>query len=112
MKCPGSNIPGAEKRGKSYRIPADAKKPANGREREPASAGNRYLKWDNEIIGVIGKNNTVSFIAPEFNEVVALYTRGRSRWSTETFNEFLTERVVSRDRRDIERILFRMGLSQ
>jgi hypothetical protein len=72
---------------------------------------NRYLKWDNEIVGVIGKTGTVSFSAPEFNEVVAIYTRGQFKWSAETFNEFLAERVVSRDRRDIERILFRMGLS-
>jgi len=71
----------------------------------------RYLKWDNEIVGVISKNNAVSFSAPQYNKVVALYTRGRSQWSPEEFNEFLAERLVSRDRRDIERILFRMGLS-
>ncbi|MCL1809883.1 MAG: hypothetical protein FWG42_09010 [Clostridiales bacterium] len=72
----------------------------------------RYLKWDNDIIGVIGKNNAVSFTAPVYNDVVALYTRGQSQWAPEVFNDFLAERIVSRDRRDIERILFRMGLSQ
>jgi len=72
----------------------------------------RYLKWENEVVGVISNNNAVSFTAPAFNEVVSLYTRGRSKWTSEEFNEFLAERVVSRDRRDIERILFRMGLSQ
>jgi len=111
--CSQGKIPGAYKDGKSYRIPADAKKPADGRKRAP-DPGNekRYLKWDNEIVGVISKNNAVFFTAPEYNEVVSLYTKGRSRWPPETFNEFLAERVVSRDRRDIERILFRMGLSR
>ena len=112
MMCHQSKIPGAEKCGKSYRIPTDAKKPIDGRARGSASTGNRYLKWDNEIVGIISKNNTVSFTAPEFNEVVALYTRSQSKWSPEMFNEFLTERLVSRDRRDIEQILFRMGLSR
>ena len=48
----------------------------------------RYLKWENEIIGVINKNNAVSFIEPGFNEVVSLYTQGRSKWSPEKFNEY------------------------
>jgi hypothetical protein len=41
---------------------------------------------------------------------VALYTRGVDRWTLEQFAAFLSERVVSRDRRDIEKILFRCGL--
>ena len=45
------------------------------------------------------------------NDVVALYTRGAGAWSSEQFAEFLSERVISRDRRDIERILFRCGIS-
>ena len=111
--CSQGKIPGAAKQGKSYKIPAGAVKPADGRERLSSSGdGTRYLKWDNEIVGVIDNNNAVSFTAPEFNEVVALYTHGRSKWAPEEFNEFLAERVVSRDRRDIERILFRMGMSQ
>jgi hypothetical protein len=72
----------------------------------------RYLKWENEVIGVIYEDNTVDFAAPAFNKVVSLYTNGESEWPPEKFNDFLAERVVSRDRRDIERILFRMGLSQ
>jgi len=111
--CSQGKIPGAYKDGKAYQIPVDAEKPADGRERAPdPGSEKRYLKWDNEVVGVIGKNNAVSFTAPGFNEVVSLYTQGKSKWSPEVFNEFLTERVVNRDRRDIERILFRMGLSQ
>jgi len=77
-----------------------------------SAPGIRYLKWNDEIIGVIEKNNAVSFIAPEFNEVIALYTHGQAEWSPDQFNDFLAERLVNRDRRDIERILFRMGMSQ
>jgi hypothetical protein len=71
----------------------------------------RFLKWENEIIGRISDSNSVSFDLPKFNEVVALYTCGNDSWSSEQFAEFLTERIVSRDRRDIEKILFRCGLS-
>ena len=111
--CSQKKVPGIYKDGKSYRIPADAEKPADGRERA-AGSGNetRFLKWDDEVVGIISQNNTVSFVAPNYNDVAALYTQGCSKWSPEEFNEFLAERVVSRDRRDIERILFRMGLSQ
>ena len=72
----------------------------------------RYFKWNNETIGIIKNNNEVSFSAPRHNQLVAMYTRGKDKWSPEEFNDFLAERVVSRDRRDIERLLFRMGLSQ
>ena len=51
------------------------------------------------------------FAAPNYNEVVELYTHGTVQWSPEQFVEFLSERVVSRDRRDIEKILFRCRLS-
>ena len=111
--CSQGKIPGAYKDRKSYQIPAGTVKPTDGRERPSSASGEtRYLKWDNEIVGVVNKNNAVSFTEPVFNEVVSLYTQGRTKWSSEEFNEFLTERMVSRDRRDIERILFRMGLSQ
>jgi len=112
--CEQGKIPGAHKGGKSYQIPTDAEKPADVRKRSGngSNDGRRYIKWDNKTIGVISKNNSVSFTVPQLNEVVALYTRGQTKWLPEEFNEFLAERIVSRDRRDIERILFRMGLSQ
>jgi len=109
--CAQGRIPGAVLQDKTYLIPADAVKPADGRERATSSA-QRYLKWENDVIGVIGKSGAVSFTAPEYNDIVCLYTHGRSKWSADEFNEFLAERIVSRDRRDIERILFRLGLSQ
>jgi len=106
--CSKGKIHGAVKDGKSYKIPVSAVKPADGRK---ASASVRFLKWDADIIGTIDSANAVFFSQPEYNEVVALYTRGAKVWAPEQFIEFLSERIVSRDRRDIERILFRCGLS-
>ena len=76
-----------------------------------SQATRRWMKWENEIIGTIDASNTVRFTRPDFNGVVSIYTRGADSWTPEQFAEFLSERVVSRDRRDIEKILFRCGLS-
>ena len=71
----------------------------------------RYLKWDNDVFGTIDETNAVTFLDPSYNTVVSLYTKGKTAWTSDQFSEFLAERVVSRDRRDIEKILFRLGLS-
>jgi len=106
--CADGKIISAVKDGKSYKIPTDAQKPADGRIK---ASNNRYLKWDNTVIGTIDDKNTVTFTQSEYNDVVSLYTRRAKAWTLEQFIEFLSERVVSRDRRDIEKILFRCGLS-
>jgi len=67
--------------------------------------------WDDSVIGKIDESYSVQFVQPNFNEVVKMYTHGRTTWTADEFGEFLTGRVVSRDRRDIEKILFRCGLS-
>ncbi|GMO37400.1 MAG: hypothetical protein Ta2B_17080 [Termitinemataceae bacterium] len=72
----------------------------------------RWLKWNNDIIGVIDTGCAVHFTSPNYNKTVSLYTGGVCTWSPEQFIEFLSERVVSRERRDIEHVLFRCGLSQ
>ena len=110
--CRAGKIPGAVKAGKSYQIPAGASKPADGREKKQAElAAARWLKWDQDVVGIIDPLNAVVFTEPAYNEVVSLYTRGARQWAPEQFMEFLSERIVSRDRRDIEKILFRCGLS-
>ena len=110
--CREGKIPGAVKEGKAYKIPADAAKPVDGREKAFHAEGcRRFLKWDDSVVGIINADNSVNFTKPEHNEVLALYTRSKKTWTPEQFLEFLSERVVSRDRRDIERILFRCGLS-
>ena len=80
-------------------------------EKTSAKNGRRFLKWDNAVIGIIDGDNAVSFLRADYNEVVLLYTRKAKAWTPEQFTEFLSCRMVSRDRRDIEKILFRCGLS-
>ena len=107
--CKEGKIPGVILDGKSYRIPGNATKPMDGRYSAPDAF--LYLKWEDEIIGIIDEQYNVKFLYPRFNEVVSVYTGGRNSWSHDEFVSFLSERVVSRERRDIERILFRCGLS-
>lgn len=111
--CSAGKIEGAVKDGKSYKIPADARKPSDARIRSGtvAATPKRYLKWNADIVGFIDDAGGVSFAAPNYNEIVSLYTHGLPSWTPEQFAEFLSERVVSRDRRDIECILYRCGLS-
>jgi len=111
--CCDGKISGAVKDGKSYKIPAAAVKPADGRgKKTTAFFAARWLKWENEIVGILNAANAVEFTQPKYNDIVSLYTRGAKSWTSEQFSEFLSERVISRDRRDIEKILFRCGLSR
>ncbi|MCL1803843.1 MAG: helix-turn-helix domain-containing protein [Eubacteriaceae bacterium] len=113
--CAEGKVEGAVKNGKSYQIPENAQKPADGRIRNgnamPKKEISGYFKWENDVIGFIDHANAVVFTKPDYNDVVSLYTCGKRRWTPEQYIEFITERVVSRERRDIERILFRCGLS-
>lgn len=109
--CREGKISGVVKDGKSYKIPANAEKPADGREKRATGSDMRFLKWENDVIGTIDNMNIVTFTKPEYNEVVSIYTNGAKKWTPEQFSEFLSERVVSRDRRDIEKLLFRCGLT-
>ena len=111
MLCFEGKISGVIKEGKTYKIPIDAIKPADGRMKKIYEQASRFLKWGNDIIGMIDNTNAIKFENAHYNDVVSLYTKGVTNWTPEQFNEFLSERVVSRDRRDIERILFHCGLS-
>lgn len=83
----------------------------NGQVKHIITENHRRLKWGNAVIGIIDPSNSVTFTTPNYNKTVSLYTHGLRTWSPEQFINFLSERVVNRDRRDIERILFRCGLS-
>lgn len=56
--------------------------------------------------GRVKENNEVDFTAPNFNNVVSPYMHGTAYWSAGQLKEFLSEHVVSRDCRDVKRILF------
>ncbi len=111
MLCAKNKISGAFKDGKSYKIPFDAEKPTDERERKNKSNPIRFLKWENDVIGIIDSSKSVSFTKPKYNSLVELYTGGIDSWNPEQYTEFLSQRAVSRDRRDIEKLLFRCGLS-
>lgn len=79
--CREGKISGAVKDGKSYKIPANAEKPADGREKKATASAVRFLKWENDVIGTIDSMNTVTFTKPEFNKVVSLYIGGAKKWT-------------------------------
>jgi hypothetical protein len=71
----------------------------------------RFLKWHNDVIGSIDQDWNLTFTRPNYNSVITLYTQSGAEWPSEQFYRFLEDRLVSKDRRDIEKILFRLGLS-
>lgn len=72
----------------------------------------RYLKWNDDVVGIVRRDLSVSFVNANLNPTVALCTQGASSWGSSAFLEFLSERIVSPQRRDIEKLLFRCGLSE
>lgn len=71
----------------------------------------RYLKWGNDVIGIIHANLSVTFTDPCYNTIVRVYSKGQTHWTPDEFLAFLSERIMSSSRRDIEKLLFRCGLS-
>ena len=51
--CKEGKIEGAVLVGKTYRIPVDAKKPTDGRMKNPVGQSEFYLKWGNDTIGLM-----------------------------------------------------------
>ncbi|MDR2267316.1 MAG: hypothetical protein LBE09_07040, partial [Christensenellaceae bacterium] len=109
--CSKCRIPATTRPVKNYHMPTDAKTPTEERINPKDTSHQRWLKWDNTVIATIDKLNNVRFLSPEYNEVVLLYTNGDTTWTSEQLRAFVSERLVNRDRRDIEKILFRCGLS-
>ena len=72
----------------------------------------RYLKWNDKVIAVVAADLSVHFTEPRFNTIVSMYTHGETDWTADEFLQFLSERIMSPARRDIERLLFRCGLSE
>lgn len=69
-----------------------------------------YIKWQDTVIAVIDNEDNVHFIYPDYNQTVSLYTRSQTDWTSEQYYQFLSERIVNPDRRDIEKILYRCNL--
>ena len=74
-----------------------------------------YLKWHNTIIGEVLNTREVRFTPYKLTDeaaqhVVSVITKDADWWSEAEYVSFLTDRVVCKSRRDIEKILFRLGL--
>ncbi len=121
--CKEGRIGGVIYRNGQYLIPENADKPSDNRFKKSVvyevsdneilmvKESSTFLKWGNDTIGRINNDRSVDFIFPRFNETVSIYTKGRRYWSSEEFADFLSGRIVSNQRRDIESLLYRMGLS-
>lgn len=70
----------------------------------------KFLKWKDTVIGKINSDLSVDFIDAKALTYVNPDSKD-THWSYEKFMKFLDDRIVSRQRRDIEKILFRCGLS-
>jgi len=69
-----------------------------------------YLKWADQEVGTIYDHASVVLTHPDLNPVVSIITQNNASWSRYEYTEFLADRVISKDRRDIEKLLFRLGL--
>lgn len=71
-----------------------------------------YLKWENEIVGEIRDHDTLCFVQPALNAVTrTVIGAGTKRWGPAQYQDFLRDRIVSEGRRDIETLLYGMGLT-
>lgn len=69
----------------------------------------RYLMWKDDIIGEINSDKSVDLILDNISEHILIDRN--PHWTAGQFCTFLEERIISRERRDIEKLLFRCGLS-
>jgi len=69
-----------------------------------------YLKWHNNTVGIIYNHDLVGFINPDLNAAVKKLIKGKKSWSAEEYKNFLSDRVISRNRNGIENILLKLKL--
>ena len=71
-----------------------------------------YLKWNDTVIAKIDPSFNVHFSNSDLNKVVSSYTKGKDRWNKAELSDFLADRIISPARRDIEALLFKLGLTK
>ncbi len=71
-----------------------------------------YLKWENTIIGVINKDFSISIHDYGFNPIADTYFKGKKMLSSDGFHRFLSDRVFSKDRKDVHSLLARLGIKE
>lgn len=45
----------------------------------------RYLKWNDDVVGLVVPDLSVRFAEPRFNTTVGLYTHGQTSWTPDQF---------------------------
>jgi len=71
-----------------------------------------FLKWENQIIGMINKDYSISLTEYDFSPVVDLYFGTNKYISTDEFKHFLAERIFSKTRKDVHSLLARLGIKE
>ena len=70
----------------------------------------KYIKWKEEVIACINSDYSVDFMTDITGSYIGMDEKA-VHWTRDQFARFLEDRIVSRQRRDIEKILFRCGLT-
>jgi hypothetical protein len=70
-----------------------------------------YLKWEDSIVGNIYNHDTIHFVNPNLNRITAAIIGDAKTWERPTYVAFLEDRIVSRHRRDINNILYKLKLA-
>jgi hypothetical protein len=68
-----------------------------------------FIKWKDTVIGRVNPDRSVNFTLPNLNLSTTLITEGKNVWFPEEYKTFLEERIPSRSRKDIEKILRKCG---
>ena len=71
-----------------------------------------FLKWENQIIGRINTDYSISLVECDFNPVVDLYFGTKKYINTDEFKHFLSERIFSKTRKDVHSLLARLGAKE
>ncbi len=69
-----------------------------------------YLKWGDSLIGEIDNRNQVRFTGG--NIICNGIIPNKLFWDDREFREFLSDRIISKNRRDIQFILKRLGMAE
>ncbi len=73
---------------------------------------NLFLKWENSVIGEIKPDYSVVLRHENMNSIARAYFKDKNILSTDKFKSFLLDRIISKDRKDINNILARIGMRE
>ncbi|WP_312099395.1 hypothetical protein [Niallia sp.] len=71
----------------------------------------RFLKWQDEVVGIVNKDLSLSITNKSIKHLKLIFGDD-TIWTRERFKDFLSDRIPSSQRRDIEQILRKAGLTE